>query len=102
MPRGSKRHSWRYWPVVATPSGVTAGALVFALAPVASAQVNTETMRARIHEGGASLLVQGTLDGHTGNTSGLTADGGTKLSTSVTFAGHYDSRPPPGVLPVDT
>lgn len=41
----------------------------------ASAQVNTEILRARVHDQGTSLVLQGTLDGHTGNTSGLTADG---------------------------
>ncbi|HEX8795990.1 MAG TPA: DUF481 domain-containing protein [Polyangiaceae bacterium] len=52
-----------------------APAIVLALAPVANAQVNTEILRARIHDQGTSLVLQGTLDGHTGNTSGLTADG---------------------------
>ena len=41
----------------------------------ADAQVNTEPLRAKIHEQGMSGLIQGTLDGHTGNTSGVTADG---------------------------
>jgi hypothetical protein len=41
----------------------------------ASAQVNTEPLRDRIHEKGMSWLLQGVLDGHTGNTRGMTADG---------------------------
>jgi hypothetical protein len=41
----------------------------------AHAQVNTETLRKRIHDKGFSLVVEGTFDGHTGNTRGLTADG---------------------------
>ncbi len=49
--------------------------LAAALESAASAQVNTETLRTRIHEQGTTLLLQGTLDGHTGNTSGLAADG---------------------------
>jgi hypothetical protein len=41
----------------------------------ARAQVNTESMRKRIKLHGASLILEGTFDGHTGNTQGLTADG---------------------------
>lgn len=50
-------------------------ALVLAWPVDALAQVNTESMRKRIHEKGFSLVVEGTFDGHTGNTQGLTADG---------------------------
>ncbi len=39
------------------------------------AQVNTEPFRKRIKSTGYSFFLQGTLDGHTGNTEGLTADG---------------------------
>jgi len=45
------------------------------VAPEVRAQVNTELLRARIHDKGMSLVLQGTFDGHTGNTSGLTAAG---------------------------
>lgn len=41
----------------------------------ASAQVNTEVLRKRIKDRGASFILEGTFDGHTGNTYGLTADG---------------------------
>ena len=41
----------------------------------AAAQVNTEVMRKRIKLKGVSLVLEGTFDGHTGNTTGLTADG---------------------------
>jgi hypothetical protein len=41
----------------------------------AHAQVNLEPMRQRIKRQGASLVVQWTLDGRTGNTQGVTADG---------------------------
>lgn len=64
--------------------------LVLMLEPVASAQVDTEILRDRIHEKGTSLVLQGTFDGHTGNTSGLTADGllggGFATGRHLTFA----------------
>jgi hypothetical protein len=41
----------------------------------ARAQVNTEPFRAKIKHTGYSFFLQGTFDGHTGNTYGLTADG---------------------------
>jgi hypothetical protein len=41
----------------------------------ASAQVNTEPFRKRIKQKGGSFFLQGTFDGNTGNTQGLTADG---------------------------
>jgi hypothetical protein len=41
----------------------------------ARAQVNTEPMRQRIKKHGASLVVQWTLGGRTGNTQAVTADG---------------------------
>jgi|CZKU01.1.fsa_nt_gi hypothetical protein len=50
--------------------------LPFLLLPsIAHAQVNTEPFRKRIKETGYSFILQGTFDGHTGNTQGLTADG---------------------------
>jgi hypothetical protein len=50
--------------------------LPFLLVPtVVHAQVNTEPFRKRIKQAGYSFFLQGTLDGHTGNSSGLTADG---------------------------
>jgi hypothetical protein len=57
-------------------AGAVAGALVAAVsASPASAQVNTEPFRARIKDRGYSFILQGTFDGHTGNTFGVTADG---------------------------
>jgi hypothetical protein len=50
-------------------------ALLLANSARAEAQVNTESLRKRIKERGFSLFVQGTFDGHTGNTRGLSADG---------------------------
>jgi len=50
------------------------GALLSVVAP-ARAQVNTEPFRKRIRSKGVSFILQGTFDGHTGNTQGLTADG---------------------------
>jgi Protein of unknown function, DUF481 len=50
-------------------------AFIMTFAPMANAQVNTEIFRARVHEEGTSFVLQGAFDGHTGNTSGLTADG---------------------------
>ncbi len=44
------------------------------LAP-ARAQVNTEPFRKRVKSTGYSFFLQGTFDGHTGNTEGVTADG---------------------------
>jgi hypothetical protein len=41
----------------------------------ARAQVNTEVFRKRIKAKGYSFFLQGTFDGHTGNTQGATADG---------------------------
>jgi hypothetical protein len=41
----------------------------------AGAQVNTETFRKRIKSKGYSFFLEGTFDGHTGNTRGATADG---------------------------
>lgn len=52
-----------------------AALFILTLARGASAQVNTEILRARIHDKGMSLVLQGTFDGNTGNTTGLTADG---------------------------
>jgi hypothetical protein len=50
--------------------------LTLSLSPkTARAQVNTEPFRKRIKETGYSFFLQGTFDGHTGNTSGVTADG---------------------------
>jgi hypothetical protein len=51
-----------------------AGSLV-ASASGARAQVNVEVLRKRIKARGVSFVLEGTFDGHTGNTSGLTADG---------------------------
>ncbi len=48
---------------------------VLTSSPAARAQVDTEILRSRVHDQGTSLVLQGMLDGHTGNTSGLTADG---------------------------
>ena len=53
-------------------SGMAAGVL---LTLPAAAQVNTEPLRDKIHATGLSGVLQGTLDGHTGNTNGVTADG---------------------------
>src|SRR5580692_5118343 len=57
---------------------------------VAHAQVNTEPFRKRIKETGYSFFLQGTFDGHTGNTYGLTADGliggGVSKGRSLAFA----------------
>ncbi len=50
------------------------------------AQVNTEPLRDKVHESGLSGLLQGTLDGHTGNTNGVTADG---LIGGGFAAGHH-------------
>jgi hypothetical protein len=55
----------RFWLVAA---------LLFAPS-TALAQVNTELFRKRIKDTGFSFFLQGTFDGHTGNTQGLTADG---------------------------
>jgi hypothetical protein len=41
----------------------------------AVAQVNIEILRKRIKQKGVSFVLEGTFDGHTGNTTGLTADG---------------------------
>jgi len=49
--------------------------LTLAASGLARAQVNTEPLRDKIHEKGLSGILQGTLDGHTGNTQGVTADG---------------------------
>ena len=59
------------------PSSLALSTLLTLLAwpTVARAQVNTEPFRKRIKETGYSFFLQGTFDGHTGNTSGLTADG---------------------------
>lgn len=46
-----------------------------ALPAPARAQVNTEPFRKRIKSRGYSFFLQGTFDGHTGNTEGVTADG---------------------------
>jgi hypothetical protein len=46
-----------------------------ALSTPAGAQVNTEPFRKRIKSKGYSFFLQGTFDGHTGNTRGATADG---------------------------
>jgi len=47
-----------------------------ALLPLAAqAQVNTEILRKRIKDRGFTLVLEGTFDGHTGNTQGLSADG---------------------------
>jgi hypothetical protein len=46
-----------------------------ALPATARAQVNTEPFRKRIKAKGYSFFLQGTFDGHTGNTQGVTADG---------------------------
>ena len=54
--------------------GFAALALLFSSEP-ARAQVNSEPLRSRIKEKGFSFILQGTFDGRTGNTTGLTADG---------------------------
>ncbi len=41
----------------------------------AGAQVNTEVLRKRIKERGFTFILEGTFDGRTGNSYGLTADG---------------------------
>jgi hypothetical protein len=51
------------------------GAALLLLSADAAAQVNTEVLRKRIKLKGISFMLQGTFDGHTGNTKGLTADG---------------------------
>lgn len=59
-------------------SASAAVTLAIALALVAvdaTAQVNTEILRKRIKAKGISFVLEGTFDGHTGNTYGLTADG---------------------------
>jgi hypothetical protein len=61
-----------------TPARCFAALAVVALSarPVpAHGQVNTEPFRKRIKQKGVSFFVQGTVDGNTGNTQGLTADG---------------------------
>jgi hypothetical protein len=66
--------------------------LCFAItaADAARAQVNTEPLRDKIHEKGLSGLLQATLDGHTGNTEGVTADaligGGAASGRHLAFA----------------
>ena len=60
--------------IAATAAIAAASALVLASAD-ARAQVNVEVLRKRIKAKGASFILEGTFDGHTGNTSGLTADG---------------------------
>jgi hypothetical protein len=56
-------------------SFVSACACACSVSSRARAQVNTEPFRKRIKETGYSFFLQGTFDGHTGNTYGLTADG---------------------------
>jgi hypothetical protein len=51
------------------------GASIGLLSPAARAQVNTEVLRKRIKDKGASFTLEGTFDGRTGNTYGLSADG---------------------------
>ncbi len=62
------------------PSPVVVASVVFlaclSLARGARAQVNTENLRKRVHNVGYTLLVEGTLTGDTGNTTGITAGGG--------------------------
>jgi len=41
----------------------------------AHAQINTEVLRKRIKDRGFTFILEGTFDGHAGNTSGLSADG---------------------------
>ncbi len=56
----------------------------------AKAQVNTEPLRKRIKNKGFSFILEGTFDGHTGNTQGVTADGvigaGVSSGRSLVFA----------------
>lgn len=56
-------------------SVVLATAILASLSAPARAQVNTEPFRKRIKARGYSFFLQGTFDGHTGNTRGATADG---------------------------
>jgi hypothetical protein len=62
-------------PFAVSPVGALGLATLLLAATDARAQVNTESMRKRIKLHGASLILEGTFDGHTGNTQGLTADG---------------------------
>jgi hypothetical protein len=56
-----------------------AGVIAASLGPLwcspAQAQVNTEVLRKRIKDRGFTFILEGTFDGHTGNTQGLSADG---------------------------
>jgi hypothetical protein len=58
-----------------TVVGAMVTTAVVVSASEAAAQVNTEVMRKRIKLKGVSFVLEGTFDGHTGNTTGLTADG---------------------------
>jgi hypothetical protein len=89
---------------------VYVGAVVVGLlvSPVAraNAQVNIEPFRSRIKLNGYSLLLQGTFDGHTGNTEGVTADGlagaGAASGRHLVFAfGSIDYSRLNGTLGVD-
>jgi hypothetical protein len=51
------------------------GAVAWLVATDAFGQVNTEILRKRIKQKGVSFILEGTFDGHTGNTQGLSADG---------------------------
>jgi hypothetical protein len=58
-----------------TPARVSVAGVLLLLPSIARAQVNSEPLRTRIKEQGFSIILQGTFDGRTGNTQGLTADG---------------------------
>jgi hypothetical protein len=57
------------------PGSALVGTALLLVSSDTAAQVNTEVLRKRIKQKGISFVLEGTFDGHTGNTSGLTADG---------------------------
>lgn len=60
---------------VAARSRIAVVLATLTLSATAGAQVNTEPFRKRIKATGYSFFLQGTFDGHTGNTRGVSADG---------------------------
>jgi hypothetical protein len=86
-------------------SGLVLAALLIS-APTVRAQVNTEPLRKRIKQKGFSFILEGTFDGRTGNTRGVTANGliggGVATGDHLAFAfGRVDYSKLNGTLGVD-
>jgi len=69
------KRAWRRGETLRWAATLLVACVIILVSRRAGAQVNTEVLRKRIKDHGFTFILEGTFDGRTGNSYGLTADG---------------------------